>query len=257
MFVLMAAGMIVALRDAGAATRKSGPSKSAAYDTLRVHIGPADRGTDAFVAIPGGEKPAPSMILIHEWWGLNDQIQDVAKRLAAEGYLTIVPDLYHGAVPTDAEKAHELLRGLEDAAALADLGAAAAWIRLQPRAAKTRMGVLGFCMGGSLAESYALADSSLAAVVMFYGHPDTDPVKLAALRAPLQGHFGADDQGIPAAKVSEFKAALERTGKSAEIYVYPGAGHAFMNEARPSYRPDAARQGWARLLAFLQKNVKS
>src|SRR5262249_43452241 len=127
----------------------------------------------------------------------------------------------------------------------------------QPRSTKTRMGVLGFCMGGGLAQAYAFEDSSVAAVVMFYGHPETDGSKLARLHAPLQAHFGAEDQGIPPARAAEFKAALASAGKPAEVYVYPGAGHAFMNESRPSYRPDAARQGWARMLAFLQKNVKS
>ena len=91
---------------------------------------------------------------------------------------------------------------------------------------------------------------------MFYGTPETDPEKLAPLKAPLQGHFGADDEGITSERVAEFKAALEKAGKAADIYVYPGAGHAFMHEGRASYRPDAAKQAWARTLAFLQKNLK-
>jgi carboxymethylenebutenolidase len=92
---------------------------------------------------------------------------------------------------------------------------------------------------------------------MFYGSPETDPQKLALLHVPLQGHFGAADQGITVARVEAFKAALRKAGKPAEIFIYPGAGHAFMDDTRPSYHADAARQGWARTLAFFQKYLKS
>jgi carboxymethylenebutenolidase len=225
-------------------------------DTARVQIGPPDGGTEAFVAHPPGTKPAPAVIVVHEWWGLNGQIRDVARRFARDGYVAIVPDLYHGKVATDAEKAHELVRGLDQERAIVDLEHAVAWLRAQPRTAKARIGVVGFCMGGSLAQALALTDTTIAVVAMFYGQPDTDPVRIARLRAPLQGHFGLADEGIPASKVEEFKSELERAGKTAEIYTYAGAGHAFMNDARPAYHADAARQAWARMMAFLQKHLK-
>jgi carboxymethylenebutenolidase len=225
-------------------------------DTTRVHLGPADGGTDAFVAWPTGKAAAPGVVVVHEWWGLNAQIRAVAWRLAKEGYVAIVPDLYHGKVASDPEEAHVLSRGLEDPAAYGDLEAAASWLRAQPRLAKKRMGVMGFCMGGGLAEGLALRDSAISATVMFYGFPVTDAAQLASLRGPLQAHFGQQDDGIPAAKVDAFRAGLKQAGKDAEVYVYAGAGHAFMNETRPSYHADAARQAWARTLAFYQKNLK-
>jgi carboxymethylenebutenolidase len=232
---------------------------TARADTSRVHLGPAEAGTDAFVAWPDGEGPAPSVIVVHEWWGLNDQIREIARRLARQGYVAIVPDLYHGKVASDSdpERAHVLMRGLETDVAAADLGEAARWLRTQPRTAKRRVGVMGFCMGGALAEQLALRDGALSAVVMFYGPPETDPARLASLTAPLQGHFGAQDDGIPKAKVDALREGLRAAGKTAEIYTYPGAGHAFMHEGRESYRPDAARQAWARTLSFLQKRLKA
>ena len=227
-----------------------------ASDTSRVHLGPPASGTDVFVAWPAGRGPAPAIIVIHEWWGLNGQIRSVARRLAQEGYVAIVPDLYHGRVADDAEYAHELSRGLDEDRALAELDAAAAWLRAQSRVNRVRLGVLGFCMGGRLSQLFALRSPALSAAVMFYGSPVTDPEKLAALRVPLQGHFGGTDRGIGAEQVEALRAGLDAAGKSGFIYVYPGAGHAFMHEGRGSYHPDAARQAWARTLQFFQKHLK-
>jgi carboxymethylenebutenolidase len=228
-------------------------------DTAMVHLGAPGSGTDAFVAWPAGNGPAPAVIVVHEWWGLNDQIKEVARRLARQGYVAIVPDLYHGkrASDDDTERAHVLSRGLDRDVALEELRAAARWLRAQPRTSKARIGVIGFCMGGSLAQQLALHSDEIAAAVVFYGSPDTDPAKLAGLGAPLQGHFGAKDDGIPVSRVDALRNGLKAAGKTAEIYIYPGAGHAFMNEARPSYHPDAAKQAWARTLAFLQKYLKA
>jgi carboxymethylenebutenolidase len=225
-------------------------------DTAQVVLTPGEHPTTAFVAYPGGSQAAAGIIVVHEWWGSNGQIRGIARRLARQGYVAIVPDLYHGRVTDDPEEAHELSRGLEDAPALADLQAARAWLRAQPRTAKSRIGVVGFCMGGRLSELLALDSPDLSAAVMFYGPPETDPQRLATLHAPLQGHFGADDQGITAERVDALRAGLANASKSAEIYVYPGAGHAFMHDGRSSFRPDAARQAWSRMLAFLQKNLK-
>lgn len=228
----------------------------AAADTSRVRIGPRDAGTEAFVAWPAGRADAPSVIVLHEWWGLNGQIRAVARRLAQEGYVAIVPDLYRGRVAGDAERAHELHRGLDEARALGDIAAAAAWLRGQPRTARGRTGVVGFCMGGRLSQLYALRDGGVAAAVMYYGRPETDARAIAASKVPLQGHFGGEDQGIGSDQVEALKAAILQAGRRADIHVYPGAGHAFMHEGRPSYRPDAARQAWARMLQFLQKHLK-
>jgi carboxymethylenebutenolidase len=197
------------------------------------------------------------VIVVQEGWGLNGQIRDVARRLAREGYAAIVPDLYHGQVAETAEAAHELSRALDEEQALADLAAAAAWLRASPRVGTRPIGVLGFCLGGGIALQFALHSPEPAAVVMFYGAPETDPAKLASLRAPLLGHFGAEDRGIPTSRVDAFREALAKAGRNADLRTYAGAGHAFMHEGLPSYHLDAARQAWARTLAFLQKTLRS
>lgn len=247
---------IVALSASSAGSKTLPRPARAGLDTALVHIGATDAGTQAFVAWPAKHAGAPAIVVVHEWWGLDGQIRDVARRLAREGYVAIVPDLYHGQVATDPEEAHELSRAMQDEGAMTELESAVAWLHDTPETAKSKIGVLGFCMGGGLSMGLALKDSSLSAAVMFYGVPVTDAQALAALHAPLQAHFGATDKGIPPSRADDLRDALKAAGKTGEVYVYPGAGHAFMNEARPSYHPDAARQGWARMLAFLQRNLK-
>lgn len=233
------------------------PARAAAVsmlpDTARATL---SDGTPAFVVWPAGKKTVPAVVVAHEWWGLNAQIRGTARKLAEQGYAAIVPDFYRGRVADDAERAHELSRGVDPDTADATLAAAVAFVRAQPRVGKQRVAVLGFCMGGGLAERFALRHPDLAAAVIFYGPPDLDTADLAARRVPLQAHFGADDEGIPPPRVDALKAGLARTQAPFDVYVYTGAGHAFMNEGRPSYRPDAARQAWARALAFLEQHLK-
>jgi carboxymethylenebutenolidase len=225
-------------------------------DTAMIRLGTAENGTDAFVAYPPGSGAAPAIVLVHEWWGLNGQIREMARRLAQQGYVTIVPDLYHGHVASDPENAHILMRGLDEDRAVDDLKSARDWLRGEPRTAKSRTGTMGFCMGGHLAELLAFGDPSLSAAVIFYGSPESRRERVLDLRAPILGHYGAEDQGIDTSRVEAFRQMLVGSGKTAEIYVYPGAGHAFMNEEQPSYRPEAARLAWVRTLAFLQKYLK-
>lgn len=224
-------------------------------DTARVRLGSGSGATDAFVVWPEKRAEAPAVIVIHEWWGLNQQIRGVARKLAQEGYVAIVPDLYHGPPADDPELAHELMRGLDEERALTDIEAAAAWLRSQSRVKGDRIGVIGFCMGGRFSELFAMR-SRVAASVMFYGRPETGASALARLGAPLQGHFGGADRGIGQDQVEALKAGLAKAGKTAEIHVYPGAGHAFMNDTRDSYHVDAAKLAWARTLQFFQKHLK-
>lgn len=253
-FVALATPFTFLLAWAAPATPR--PPKSAA-DTLHVHLGPAEGGTDAFVAMPAGTAPAPAVIVVQQWWGLDGQIRDVARKLAREGYVAIVPDLYHGKVAGDPEFAHELSRGLREESAMADLDAAASWLKAQSRTAKTKIGVMGFCMGGGLTLKFGLHSAVPSALVMCYGPPIVDATQLAKLRAPLLGHFGATDRGITVADVEAFEAALKKAGRTATLHEYPGAGHAFMDDTRPAFHADAAAQAWARTLVFFQKYLRS
>ncbi len=229
-------------------------ARRVATDTAHVELG--GPGSGAFVAYPPGAGPAPGVVIVHEWWGLNAQIREVARRLARQGYVAVVPDLYGGRVAADAEGAHVLARGLDEDEALSRIGAAVAWLAGEPRVAKRRRALLGFCMGGRLALREALRDPSLSAVVLYYGAPESRADRLAPLSVPLLGHFGAEDQGIAVERVGAFESTLRGAGKVAEIHVYAGAGHAFANEEGEGYRPEAARLAWVRTLDFLQKHVK-
>lgn len=224
-------------------------------DTVMVHVGDDSTGTGVFVAWPESKAPAPAIIVAHEWWGLTAHIRTIAERLAREGYVGVVPDLYHGKVAEDADRAHILSRGLEYPAADRDIDSAVAWLHRNPRVDAKKTAVIGFCMGGGVALAYGLHSPDLSAVVMFYGPPFADSTQLAALNAPLMGHFGQLDEGIPPARANAFRDLLQKTGHPAEIYVYPKAGHAFMNDTRPSYSPEAAATAWSRTLAFLKKRL--
>ena len=230
------------------------PALAQRPDTALVRLG-STSPTNAFVAYPAVKGKAPAVIVVHEGWGLNAQIRSVARRLAAEGYVAIVPDLYHGKVTDEPEQAQALSRTLESEAVLADLDATMAWLTAQPRVQPGRVGVVGFGMGGTFALEYAIHEPSVRAAVMFYGAPITNAGRLAPLKAQVLAHFGQLDEGIPEDKVNEFRLALSTSGRAGEVHTYPGAGHAFMNDARPSYQAESARRAWARTLAFLQKQV--
>ena len=255
--LLLLLTVLVALSLIGrAASVRSAAPATAHGDTARVHVGAADKGTDAFVAWPPGKGPFPAVVVAFEYWGLNSQIRDIGLRLAQQGYVAVIPDLYHGQVAGDPESAHILMRGLDQDGAVGDMTAAMDWAASQSKVVPQKIGLLGFCMGGGVALQTALASPRPAAIVMFYGAPESNAEKIAQLKAPLLGHFGEEDKGIDPQRVEAFKTALQGAGKKAEIYEYSGAGHAFMNETGQGYRPDAAKLAWARTLAFYQKNLR-
>ncbi len=209
----------------------------------------------AYLARPAGDRPAPGVVVLHEWWGLNGQIKGVADRLAREGFLAIVPDLYRGKVADTAELAHELMRALDEDRAVAIVRAAAAYLREEGSAAERPVGTIGFCMGGSLSLSAALAIPEIRAAVIYYGRVKTSAEAVAPLGCPLLGLFGEEDRGIPVEDVRRFESALKEAGKTAEIHLYPSAGHAFFNETRPSYDRSAAADAWERTRTFLRKHL--
>ena len=210
-----------------------------------------------YVARPKTAQGAlPSLIVIHEWWGLNDNIRAMTRRLAGEGYQALAVDLYGGAHADTPDAAMKLMNAAmqDPAAAQENLKLAAAW--LQGKGAK-KLGVIGWCFGGGWSlGTTLLMPGKIDGTVIYYGHLETDPAKLAAIKHPVLGLFGAEDQSIPVASVRAFESALKKQGTPVEIKIYDGAGHAFANPSGGNYRPDAAKDAWQRTTAFLARTLK-
>ena len=193
----------------------------------------------------------PAVIVIQEWWGVNDWVLEQTKRFADQGYVALAVDLYRGKVATSQDEAHELMRGLPEDRAMADLKGGFEYLAARKDVDKKRIGVIGWCMGGGYALMLATQEPRLAAGVVNYGHLMTDPKTISSIKVPLIGNFGAEDRGIPAADVREFEAALKKAGKKADFKIYPGAGHAFMNpNNKTGYVPEAAADAWKRIDSF-------
>ncbi len=211
-----------------------------------------------YLAMPADfDTMLPGVLLIHEWWGLNDNIKAMADRLAGEGYLALAVDLYGGQVASDADSARELMQ-----AATANMGHLKTNLRsaynfLARTAGTEQIGTLGWCFGGGLSlETALMLPGHVDASVVYYGRLVTDADRLEALDAPLLGLFGAEDEGIPVATVREFEAVLKTLGKDAQIHVYEGADHAFANPSGQRYNAEAAQDAWKRTLAFLDEHLK-
>ena len=195
--------------------------------------------------------------MIHEWWGLNDWVKEQASRLADQGYVALAVDLYRGKVATTPDEAHEIMRGVPEDRAQRDLHAAFAFLSSQADVRKERIGAIGWCMGGGYALDVALAEPTLAADVINYGHLATDPQSLQKIHAPILGLFGAQDRGIPPADVHKFEQALTQMGKTIEVKIYDDAGHAFENRNNTSgYREADAADAWRRTADFLASTLK-
>lgn len=202
----------------------------------------------------------PGIVIVHEWWGLNDQIKDEARQLAAQGYAVFAIDLYDGQVTDDATQAGKLSGAVRAApdAALKKMNAAVDFLAAQPEVESQKLATIGWCFGGGFsALEGTTGDPRLKATVVYYGTPITDPKQLARMKQPVLGIWGEDDQAIPAAGARIWEAALKKQGTSAEFHYYPGAGHAFANPTHSdSYRPEATADAWAKTLAFLATNLK-
>jgi carboxymethylenebutenolidase len=201
--------------------------------------------------------PLPGLIVIHEWWGLNDNIRGMAKRLAGEGYTALAIDLYGGQTADTPDKAKELMGAVlkDTAPGVENVKQAYDFLKTQEKAAK--VGVIGWCFGGgwSLQTALLLPDK-IAATVIYYGHLETDKAKLAPLKMPILGFFGGKDQSIPVASIREFEKTLKDLGKSVEIHIYDDADHAFANASGGNYNAKDAEDAWKRTTVFFKKHLK-
>jgi carboxymethylenebutenolidase len=202
----------------------------------------------------GGQKPA--VLVIHEWWGLNDWAKGKADAFAKQGYVALAVDLYRGKVSADPDTAHQLMRGMPGDRALRDMKAAVAYLRSRSNAGG-KVASVGWCMGGGLSLDLAVAEPTLAGALIYYGHLMTDPAAIASLKVPLLGNFGGKDEGIPVKDVEAFAEAAKKSGKSVDFKVYPDAGHGFASSKDPKvYRPADAKDADARTDAFLAKVLR-
>jgi len=217
-----------------------------------------DEQASGLLVTPEGKGPFPATIVIQVWWGLNDWVKDQARALAKEGYVALAVDLYRGKVATKQEDAHQLMMGTPPDQALRDLRAGVAYLLTRPDVRKDRVGSIGWCMGGRYSLQLATVEPRLAAAVAYYGAPPTDAGAIAAIQAPVLGSFGAEDKGPTPEQARTFEAAMKKAGKTVDIKVYDGAGHAFANINNPwgGYRKEAAEDAWARTTAFLAKYLK-
>ncbi len=205
-----------------------------------------------YYAAPSTGDQAPALVVLQEWWGLNDQIKQMADRLATEGYRVLVPDLYRGQLATTPEQAQGLMMALNwGDAAQQDIQGAIQYLSTSG----SRVGVIGFCMGGALTVIAAAQLQGLEAAVCFYGIPPQQAADPAQIKIPFQAHFATDDDWCTPELVSQLEDQLKAGQVIHDLYRYE-AQHAFMNEQRPEvYNPEAAQQAWDRSLAFLRTQL--
>jgi len=230
--------------------------------TSDITIKSGDEEIKAFLAEPEGKGPYPAIVVIQEWWGLTDWIKDNAKRLAAQGYVTLAPDLYRGKVAEDMKTASELRKGMPQDRALRDLKAAVDTLVAKDNVNKERLGSIGWCMGGGYSLQLALHDKRITACAMCYGPPVTDADMLKPLNATVLGIFGEEDRGIPPATVEKFETALKNAGKKVEAIKEFKAGHGFMRPGNPGsknpvYREAEAKRAWQDIDRFFAKTLQS
>lgn len=214
-----------------------------------------DGKVPAYIARPDGEGPFPGVVVIQEWWGLNDHIKDVTNRMAEAGYVAVSPDLYRGVVAAEPDEARKLAMDLERDDALTHITACVNYLAAQDYVMPKSIGVMGFCMGGSLSAWMSTQGGNVGACVVFYGHfRTTEDEVISQVQAPLLGLYGETDQGIPVEIVHELDEKLTELGKVHEIHIYDGAPHAFFNDSRPHiYHESAAKDAWDRTLAWFEK----
>jgi carboxymethylenebutenolidase len=213
----------------------------------------------AYVARPPGEGARPVVIVVQEWWGLNQNIKDIARRFGTEGYIAIAPDMYSrqgNKVASDPNTAAQLMGGLKTADGIDDLKSTISWIRAQSQTKSSKIGITGYCMGGTYATLLPCESKELSAAAPFYGEIPPDE-KLKDLNCPMFYAYGANDGWIQRPDVERLGAALKNFGKKGEAKIYEGCDHGFFNDTRKDvYAPDAAQDAWQRTLKLFAENLK-
>jgi carboxymethylenebutenolidase len=261
----LGAGFALAVQPTAAQSPIKTDTEGITAGEVKVPVG--DGEMVAYRAVPAAAKNAPVVLVVSEIFGVHEHIADVCRRLAKQGYLAIAPELFaRYGDPRKIAGIPDILTTIiaktPDAGVMADLDACAAWAG-KNGGDVTRLAITGFCWGGRIAWLYAAHNPRLSAAVAWYGRLDGEinertpkyPLDLAAqVKAPVLGLYGGQDQGIPQDDVESMRAALKKAGSKSQIHVYPDAPHAFHADYRPSYRKDAAEDGWKRMLEWLRQN---
>ena len=241
-------------------TTATQPTNNPALDPKR-EAGPLaefGNGARGYLTVPSTPGKKPAVIVIQEWWGVNDWVRQQADRFSQQGYVALAVDLYRGKVTTSMEEAHELSRGLPEDRAIADLKAAVDYLSQRDDVDPQRIGVIGWCLGGGYALTLATADPRVKATVVNYGHLVTESENITKISGPILGNFGGADRGIPAEDVRKFGAELTKYGKLGDIKIYDGAGHAFMNpDNKQGYDAAATQDAWGRIDRFFDRNLRA
>jgi carboxymethylenebutenolidase len=201
----------------------------------------------------------PAVIMIHEWWGLNEHIKSQADLLANEGYAVLAVDLYRGEVATDSDRARELTSSVRSnsASAIDNLQSAVSYLKSLEIVDDSKVASLGWCFGGDWSLQLALnsSENPLAATIVYYGRPVTDTASLSSISWPILGIFGDQDQAISVESVKQFASALNASGITNEIYLYEDVGHAFANPSGDNYAPKETADAWQKTIGFLRTHL--
>ena len=226
--------------------------------TSRVDLAVNGDGAYAFVAQPDDDAKHPGMVLIQEWWGIEPHVMDLAQKLAEQGFVVAVPDLYHGKVatePNDAMRMIMLIRGNVDKASSEIIGALDT-VKNMPNVDPKRMGLMGFCIGGFMAYTVASRYADLGAVVPFYGAGyDPTPEDVQKVNAPVLAIYGSQDDSVPSEQIQKIESMYKEAGKNITVKVYD-AGHAFINPVHGMGNEQAASQAWPLAVNFLKENLR-
>ena len=221
----------------------------------RVEFSSNEHRCNGYFAEPKPGK-GPAVVVIQEWWGLVPHIESVVDRFASEGFAAIAPDLYHGKTTKSPDEAGKLLMELDADRAEREIAGAGEWLLEQPSCSSKKYGVVGFCMGGALAQYTGTKEANAGAIISFYGGFRKLTMDWSNLRAPILLIYGEKDQGVPPEQGRQLEQQLKKSGKDVQVVVYPDASHAFFNDTRKEvYKPDAAADAWRRTVDFFRTTL--
>ncbi len=216
------------------------------------------KSTSAYLVLPEGAGLWPGVVVIQEWWGLDNHIKDIANRFAAEGFVAIAPDLYYGEIATEPDEARKLRMALDWDNALTAIQAAIDALVAQDKVSPPKVGVIGFCMGGGLTWHAAAKLNNVAAVAPFYGGgPEMTDEEVAQIKTPVLAIFGELDEGVSPEVANNRAAQMDKAGINHETIIYPAAHHAFFNDTRPVHNPEAAADAWQRVIKLFRGTLQA